>query len=208
MSGDPHGEHDGTRRRRRSGAVRLAVVAAASAMLALLPALPASAHNSLVATTPAEDAVVTEQPGSVSLETNDELLDLDGGSVIQVQGPDGSYYGDGCTVVDGAAARTEVLLGAPGEYTVTWKVVSTDGHPISGTWAFEWQPADGVQLAEGSAEPGDCGGSAVATTPTADGSAPDASGGGFPVDALWIGGGVLLAAVAALGTWFAVRRRT
>jgi hypothetical protein len=161
---------------------------------------------------------VTEQPGSISLETNDELLDLDGGSVIEVQGPDGRYYGDGCTIVDGATAAMEAELGAAGDYTVTWRVVSTDGHPITGTWAFTWQPAAGVALAEGSDAPGDCGGTAVVSTPGPDetgdgGDATDSTQPGddasaaFPTDALWIVGGVLAAAVAALVTWLAVRRR-
>ena len=194
----------------------MAVVVATSAGLAVLPALPAAAHNYLVATTPAKDAVVTEQPGTVSLETNEALLDVEGGSVIQVQGPDGRYYGDGCAVVDGAVATTQTQLGEPGRYTVTWRVVSTDGHPISGTWAFTWQPVDGIALAEGSDEPGACGG----TTPT---GADDAAGepadesatpgestdaaSAAPLDALWIVGGVLLAAIAAVVTWLVVRRR-
>jgi len=205
------------RRRAGRGAAAAAVVAA-SVVLVLLPALPASAHNYVVATTPAEGATVTEQPGSISLETNDELLELEGGSVIEVQGPDGRYYGDGCTIVDGATAAMEAELGAAGDYTVTWRVVSTDGHPITGTWAFTWQPAAGVPLAEGSKAPGDCGGTAVVSTPGADqtgdgGDATDATQPGddasaaFPTDALWIVGGVLAAAVAALVTWFAVRRR-
>ena len=194
---------------------RLAAVVAASAALALLPALPASAHNYVVATTPAKGAVVTAQPGTVSLETNEALLDVEGGSVIQVQGPDGRYYGDGCAVVDGPVATTQTQLGEPGEYTVTWRVVSTDGHPISGTWAFTWQPVDGIALAEGSEEPGACGSTSTAAEPEAtesadESEAPDESSdaaSAAPLDALWIVGGVLLAAVAAIVTWLVVRRR-
>lgn len=207
----------GSRRRvaARFGRVgRLAAVVAASAALALLPALPASAHNYVVATTPAKDAVVTAQPGTVSLETNEALLDVEGGSVIQVQGPDARYYGDGCAVVDGPVATTQTQLGEPGEYTVTWRVVSTDGHPISGTWAFTWQPVDGIALAEGSDEPGACGGTSAAapeaSTPADESEAPDDSAeaaAASPTDALWIVGGVLLAAVAAIVTWLVVRRR-
>ena len=201
------------RGRRLAGLVALV---AASAALVVAPALPASAHNYLVGSTPAEGEVVTAQPGTVSLETNDELLDVEDGAVIQVQGPDGRYYSDGCTDVVGASAETQVVLGAPGEYTVAWKVVSTDGHPISGTWAFTWQPADGVELGDGAEGPVACGGGtlggAVVSTPepsqdsSTEGS--DAAATTSPLDALWIGGGVLLAAVAAIATWLVVRRRT
>ncbi len=204
------------RRRRRVGG--LALLVAASAALVAVPAMPASAHNYLVSSSPAAGEVVTDQPGTVSLQTNDELLDVEDGAVIQVQGPDGRFYGDGCTAVVGASAETQVVLGAPGEYTVAWRVVSTDGHPISGTWAFTWQPAEGVELGDGSEEPPACGGGdAVVSTPgestgNATGNATeeptDAAGTSAPLDALWIGGGVLLAAVAAIGTWLVVRRRT
>ncbi len=187
--------------------LRAVLLLAASAALVVVPALPAAAHNYLVATTPAEGAVVTEQPGIISLETNDELLDV-GSSAILVQGPDGSYYGDGCVVVTGATAETEAQLGEPGEYTVTWQVVSTDGHPISGTWAFEWQPAEGVTLAEGTTEAGACGGDAVVSEPgEQDDVSTDAAAASVPVDALWIGGGVLAVAAAALVTWLVVRRK-
>jgi len=198
------------RRSRRAGGGRAALIVAASALLIAIPALPAWAHNSLIATTPAEGAVVTEQPGTISLETNDELLDVGSGSAIRVQGPDGLYYGDGCTEVAGAIAETRAELGAPGEYTVTWQVVSTDGHPISGTWSFDWQPAEGVVLAEGSTDPAACGG-AVVSTPGEEREdteeSTDAAAASVPVDVLWIGGGVLAAALAALVTWLVIRRR-
>jgi methionine-rich copper-binding protein CopC len=203
-----------SRRRVAARFGRLAAVVAASAALALLPAISASAHNYLVGTTPAKDAVVTTQPGTVSLETNEALLDVEGGSVIQVQGPDGKYYGEGCAVVDGPVATTQTQLGEPGEYTVTWRVVSTDGHPISGTWSFTWQPVDGIALAEGSDEPGACGGTSAAapeaSAPADESDAPGESSeaaSAAPTDALWIVGGVLLAAVAAIVTWLVVRRR-
>ena len=203
-----------SRRRVAARFGRLAAVVAASAALALLPAISASAHNYLVGTTPAKDAVVTTQPGTVSLETNEALLDVEGGSVIQVQGPDGRYYGDGCAVVDGPVATTQTQLGEPGVYTVTWRVVSTDGHPISGTWAFTWEPVDGIALAEGSDEPGACGGTSAAapeaSAPADESDAPGESSeaaSAAPTDALWIVGGVLLAAVAAIVTWLVVRRR-
>lgn len=194
--------------RRGARVRRAALLVAASAALIALPALPAWAHNYVVAISPAEGAVVTEQPGTVWLETNDDLLDVGDGSAIRVQGPDGRFYGDGCTEVVGATAEARAELGTPGEYTVTWQVVSTDGHPISGTWKFQWQPAADVELAEGSAEPTACGGDAVVSTPGEQtDESTDAPAPPVPLDALWIGGGVLAAAVAGLATWLVMRRR-
>ncbi|KZE92441.1 Copper transport protein YcnJ [Agromyces sp. NDB4Y10] len=200
-----------TTSRRAARLGRLAALVAASAALAALPAMPASAHNYLVSSTPAEDAVVTQQPGTVSLETNEALLDVENGSIIQVVGPDGRYYGDGCAVVDGPTATTQTQLGEPGMYTVNWRVVSVDGHPISGTWTFEWQPVDGTALAEGSDEPGACGGTPADSPGGTDESGQPADSTdattASPLDAVWIVGGVLLAAVAAIVTWLILRRR-
>ena len=84
MRADAHGA---PRRGARLGG--LALLVAASAALVVVPSVPASAHNYLVATTPAKGEVVTGQPGTISLETNDELLEIEGGAVIQAQGPDG-----------------------------------------------------------------------------------------------------------------------
>ena len=191
------------------GVLGAAMLIAASAVLITAPAMSASAHNSLVSTTPAEGEVVTEQPGAVSLVTNDELLDLGTGAVILVRGPDGRAYGDGCAVIDGASASAAVDLGEPGAYTVTWQVVSTDGHPISGEWAFEWRPADGVALGTGVEAPA-CGGdvTAVPTADSGDGADDGAdAAASVPTDLLWLGGGVAVAIVAGIVTWLAVRRR-
>ncbi|MFC5931605.1 copper resistance protein CopC [Cryobacterium melibiosiphilum] len=180
----------------------------AFALLSGWSAAPAAAHNYLVSSSPEDGAVVTEQPGLISVTTNDALLDLDGtgaGSAIQVSGPSDAplYYGDGCVSVAGATAETTAELGQAGEYTVTWQVVSTDGHPISDTLTFDWQPAAGQALAEGAATVPDCGatsdsdsaadtGASATDSDATDsgdtGSAADAGLG----DAAWI--------LAALGT--------
>ncbi|MGI9822008.1 copper resistance CopC family protein [Agromyces sp. Marseille-Q5079] len=195
------------------GLVGAAALVAASALLVTVPAVSASAHNSVVSTTPAEGSVVTEQPGQVSLTTNDELLDLGTGAAMLVQGPDGLYYGDGCAVIDGASAAADVDLGEAGTYTVIWQVVSTDGHPISGEWTFDWQPADGVVLGTGTDAPA-CGGDVSASAvPSTDGGSDDADGSdadaaaSVPTDLLWLGGGVLVAVIAGAVTWLVVRRR-
>lgn len=178
--------------------------------LALFAAAPAQAHNYLVSSTPTAGDVVTEQPGSVSVTTNDNLLDLGGdgtAAAIQVVGPDALYYGDGCTTVLGPTASMPAELGAAGEYTVTWQVVSTDGHPVSDTFTFDWQPADWQMLGEGSATAPDCNG--TVSVQTAAPSAESPSGAANPAllgDVLWIGGG-LLAVVVAVGVTLLVLRR-
>jgi methionine-rich copper-binding protein CopC len=142
----------------------LASVALVS-FLALVPtlafALPASAHDDLVESTPASGSTVTTLPDAFSITMNDAMLDLEGqGSAfgIEVSDADGLYYGDGCVTVDGATLSTAAAIGAPGLYSVTWQVVSGDGHPVSGEFEFQWAPSSEYAATEGTVTPGDCNG--------------------------------------------------
>ncbi|WP_104081592.1 copper resistance CopC family protein [Cryobacterium sp. Y11] len=160
-------------------------------------AIPASAHNNVVGSSPAADAVVTEQPGVFSVTTSDLLLDLGGtgaGSAMVITGPADAplFYGDGCGTVSGSTVETSAQLGAAGQYTVIWQTVSTDGHAISDEFTFDWQPAANQALADGAATAPICGTEADAAT-TDSGTAPPADSGATT------GGGSSLATVAWIG---------
>jgi len=134
---------------RTPSALRRAALAAGAAVLvvggALLAAGPASAHDRLVGSTPAADATVTAEPGSIALDFSEELLKLDAqnsGFAIQVVNTsDGSFHEDGCVTVDGSTATSRIALGTAGTYQVTWRAVSSDSHPIDGTYSFTYAPA-------------------------------------------------------------------
>ncbi|MCU1635605.1 MAG: transporter [Cryobacterium sp.] len=173
---------------------------------------PAAAHDEAIVNSPATGAVVTEQPESFSITMSDTILNLgSASSAMQVAGPDGAslYYGDGCVSVEGAVAMTRAQLGDPGVYTVTWQVVSTDGHPVSGDFTFTWQPANGQSLAQGTTAPGTCGAAVAAPAPAT--SAPGGQD-GAPVsaawsDLAWIGGALGAVLLAGAGTLLLVRRK-
>jgi len=181
-------------------------------------AVPASAHNYPVGSAPAENSVVTEQPGVFSVTTNDLLLNLDGtgaASAMLITGPTSAgtalYYGDGCAVVSGATVETSAQLGEAGDYSVTWQTVSTDGHAISDTYSFTWKPAAGQKLATGSPDAPTCGGTPDAETESATdapGAGPTeaAASSGMLADVAWIGGS-LGAVLLAVGTTLFVLRR-
>ncbi|GAA3886788.1 hypothetical protein GCM10022381_31100 [Leifsonia kafniensis] len=179
------------------------------------PAGPASAHNSVISTTPAAGSVVTEQPGVFQVTTNDDLLKLDtpGAMRMQISGPADAatplYYGDGCSTVFGPTLEAKAQLGEPGKYTVAWQVVSTDGHTISGDFAFTWQPAAGQELATGSSIPPDCGGTITGGTTQTDAATPAAPATDTAAlgDVLWIGGAVAAVILATVVTLVAVGRR-
>lgn len=188
---------------------------------------PAAAHNALVASTPEAGSTLTTLPPEFSITTNEEMLDT-GDSVsaflLQVVGEDGLYYGDGCVSVGGPTMSTGAALGPAGEYTIAWRVVSVDSHPVDGQFSFEWDPADDAEVSAGSSAPPECG---VAPTPAEVPAGEPASGteDTVPADAaepasadpdqtsstasnpLLVGGAAAAAVVVGAGIVVALRRR-
>ena len=84
---------------------------------------------------------------------SDELLDLggEGAFVIQVVGPDANFYNLGCVNVEDDTASTDVSLGRSGSDTVTWQVISSDGHPTSDSFSFDYNHPDEVGASPGTA---------------------------------------------------------
>lgn len=115
-------------RSRVRGAVLTAI--AAAAFIAVAPAAPAIAHESIQSTSPAEGAVVDVSPKEVVLEFTDEVLPL--GAIIIVDDADGTDWVDGDVVVDANTVTAALEDGMPdGVYSVRWRAISGDGHPIS-----------------------------------------------------------------------------
>ncbi|WP_308466210.1 copper resistance CopC family protein [Rathayibacter soli] len=165
-----HATHS-TRRTRIFASVAAAFVACA---LALAPAAGASAHDYLVDSTPKADSVQTTPLKTVSLTFDDIVLDLSGNgssALLQVTGPDGAntHFETGCPTIDGRVVSAPVALGAEGKYVVTWQVVSADGHTVSNSFGFSYQPPAGTTAAAGSQERPACG--RAGSEPTPAGSA-------------------------------------
>ena len=116
----------------RLGAAVLA--AAPVAGLLLLAAPVAEAHDVLVSTSPAEGTTVDAPPESVAL-TFDNAVQNKFAQVV-VLGPDETPYQDGDPDVVGATVTQQVAGLPAGEITVSYRVVSSDGHPIEGTYTF------------------------------------------------------------------------
>ena len=99
---------------------------------------PSHAHAIVERTTPAADETVEESPGSVAIAFNEPVEVNFGG--IRVFDTDANQVDDGQTEhVSGSADQIQVGLEPDlddGTYTVTWRVVSVDGHPISEAFVF------------------------------------------------------------------------
>lgn len=117
---------------------RLTTTAALVAAALLAGSSVAWAHAVLEATTPLADAVLPAPPPTVTL-TFDEAVALPP-SALRVFDPGGVEVDDGrVTHPPGHPDQVRVGLragSAQGSYTVAWRVVSADTHPVSGAWTF------------------------------------------------------------------------
>ena len=114
------------------------VVGCLVAILVVLDAAPAAAHAIVKRTEPAIDEVVATSPERVLMEFN-EPVEISFGS-IRVFDAHGRRVDEGETryVADSNDA-VEVALEpdlARGTYTVAWRIISGDGHPIGEAFVF------------------------------------------------------------------------
>ncbi|MCU1511522.1 MAG: copper resistance protein CopC [Arthrobacter sp.] len=96
---------------------------------------PASAHDAAESTSPAPGATVSTPPEQVSITFNRNPLVL--GSQILVTDAAGNNWADGNVEIVDNTASQKLKPGAPaGVFTVAWRVVSSDSHPIEGNFSF------------------------------------------------------------------------
>lgn len=167
----------------------LAVAALTVALLcgSLAYAAAAYAHAARIASDPAENAVLTEQPHRVSATFNEPMQAQF--AAMTVIGPDGNTWSDGEPEVDGAVISVGVRPGGPrGDYTVNYRATSADGHVVSGSWSYHLNSAT-----PGHGEP------ATPAAPAAANTRDD----GLPVWPFV----ALASGIVAAGAIWAVRRR-
>lgn len=111
----------------------LAVIA--GALLVLLAPTAAFAHDTIVSSDPADGSSVETSPEQITLTYSAELLDIT--PVVRIVDAAGETVLETTPAIDGreAVATLDEPLPA-GDYTVQWRVVSSDGHPIEGDVAF------------------------------------------------------------------------
>lgn len=116
----------------RTGAGVLAVMLLFG--LGLMMPAPAVAHDEMTASTPKDGATLDEAPESIKLEFSGELQQI--GSEVQVTTGAETVTVDE-PVLEGRTITSALPDNMPAaKYTVVWRVVSSDGHPISGESTF------------------------------------------------------------------------
>lgn len=97
--------------------------------------LPALAHDELTASTPASGEALTALPEEVQLTFTNPPSGI--GAAVIVTDNTGTSWAEGPVSITNNIATQPLRAGAPaGEYTVQWRVVSADSHPIEGTFRF------------------------------------------------------------------------
>lgn len=119
--------------------IRVAVLTAATALavpaVVALAAAPASAHNELLSSNPSDGARLTAMPQEVLLrfaeQTDPRFVR------ITALDPYGESVATGNPVISGNVVRQSLTpVTSSGRYAVAYRVVSLDGHPVTGTVTF------------------------------------------------------------------------
>ncbi|MEV0229593.1 copper resistance CopC family protein [Nonomuraea sp. NPDC050786] len=173
---------------------RLLTVLLLAFATAWVAAPAAQAHNVLVGSDPKDGATLSAAPSTVTLVFDQAVRQ--GYAQVGVTGADGSSWADGAAVV--AAERVSVRvrpLPAGGSYVVGYRILSSDGHPVTGKITFTLSP--GAAGAPAAAATGQ------AAQGTSAEAAEAAANGGAGMAVVWVVGALL---VLAAGTAVALRR--
>lgn len=197
---------------RRVATIVTLVIVAAFVVVSVAPAFAAGPavlpqHAKLLGSTP-KDGSSVETARAVTLEFNEDVNPSF--VTVEVAGPSGDET-DGAATTDGRAVTQPLTSDlAAGQHVVTYRVVSTDGHPVSGTVTFTTTsaPASATPSPSASATPTvatptpESTASVVASPQPTISTAPasEESGGGIPGWVV-IGAVVLLAALALGAAW-------
>ncbi len=104
-----------------------------------IPMPPAFAHADLVSAIPSINAHLTAIPPQVRLEFSEKLLILGNAepNVLIVRDANGVQIDKSDSKVSGRFLKVSLnTTGASGTFTVTWRVVSEDGHPVESSYQF------------------------------------------------------------------------
>lgn len=177
-------------------------------VVAFATAPSAAAHDSLASSNPAAGQELTKAPENLQLTFTADILKM--GTQVAVTSPGGSTPKTLAAATSGKVVTAPFSAAGNGKYTVTWRVTSSDGHPISGEYTFTLKGQSNSTVPSTSAGPsalGNVSGPSSSpsvvkgpTTPTTD-----EPGDNMP----WLVGGVTALALGLIAVgYFVARNRT
>ncbi|MFB9473036.1 copper resistance protein CopC [Nonomuraea salmonea] len=153
---------------------------------------PARAHNVLISSDPKDGAALTAAPERVTLVFDQAVRQ--GYAQVGVTSADGGSWADDAASVAAERVTVQVKPLPAGSYVVGYRILSADGHPVTGKISF-------TVTGGGAAAP-----AARETAGGADAAAAEAAAnGGAGMAVLWVLGALI---VLAAGTIVALRRST
>lgn len=149
--------------------------------LALLPVLlvigtaaPALAHDHLVSSDPEDGAQLEASPEAITLTFSADVMDVS--PVVRIVDAQEQTVLEETPTIEGTAATLTLEEPLPaGDYTVQWRVVSSDGHPIEGTFAISVEGGTVAEDPSASATPGEeasAAGTTAEAPPSSESAAP------------------------------------
>ncbi|MHA6797801.1 copper resistance CopC family protein [Bounagaea algeriensis] len=146
--------------RRLRRPARLLLVTLVAVLAGLGGAGTAAAHNTLVDSNPANGAQLRSGPDEARLVYDQPVRE--GYNTVNVTGPNGDHWAGGEVRVQGNQVTIPLReLGPAGDYAVSYRVLSNDGHPVTGKITFRLTQEQGGTPApppENTADRGENGG--------------------------------------------------
>lgn len=121
-------------RQARRWAAALVGLVATVALAMLGTAGPASAHDVLVSSSPANGDVLNAAPSAVSFTFNDPIQNFN--PILEILGPNGNNFATAAPTIDGTSISVPFAAGPAGNYRAIYRIVSADGHPVAGQITF------------------------------------------------------------------------
>ena len=149
--------------------------------------ITANAHSALESSIPASGEMIDFLPTEISLNFNEDLISIEGEQVntLTLQSADGTRFELLSPAISGASLSAQLADGQypAGDYVLTYRAVSADGHPITGEITFTSASVTTIETSP-----------AIPVTPSAPVD-PENSSSAYPV----IGLAILLATL--IGIW-------
>jgi copper resistance protein C len=140
-----------SRKERTLNLLNKVVVSASVLLLSVFSVFPsAQAHTDLISSNPAAGANLEKIPESFSLTFNEELISIEGEMIntLSLEDAAGMNYPLSEVKILGEVLTATAISGPfpAGQFKLTYRVVSADGHPINGDIAFSTQSPTTIEL--------------------------------------------------------------
>ena len=123
--------------------IRALLLLVLSIPLITTSALPAHAHTSLEFSTPSDSQSIEFLPNELSASFDEDLIEIEGEVVntLELESADGTNYALSSSKIAGPTVSATVGDGEypAGDYLLKYRVVSADGHPVTGEIRFSTQ---------------------------------------------------------------------